>query len=144
MSEVVLDLADALTSELVQRLGWEAERRYDVIQDRKALGDKLWVFVFPNSDSLELLDEGNDEQIEINVAVQKAVLPSNVAEMDACVGELRRIKALYGVEGPLRDRELAGCVWRGTIENAPLWNPDWLLNKQIFLSIVTIGYRTDQ
>lgn len=144
MADPVLELADALTVKAVQLLGWDAQRRYDVIQDRKALGDKLRVFVFPNADELELLDEGNDERIEINVALQKAVKPENVEQIDACVKELRRFKALYGVDGALRDEELAGCMWRGVLDNSPLWNPEWLLTKEIFLSIITVGYRTDQ
>ncbi len=141
---VELALADELTRKLASLLDLPARRQYLWILERDKLGSDVHVTVFPNSDVLEVADqESNEELIEINIVVQKAIDPANVEQVDGVVNTVRRLKDLWGEDGPLRDQPLVGCTWV-SLANAPLWNPDRLLNQKEFFSVVTVGYRTDQ
>ena len=144
MSSVELELADELTRRIASLLDLPAKRQYLWILERDKLGSDLHVTVFPNSDALELADqESNEELIEINIVIQKAVDPANVEQVDGVLHTVRRLKDLWGTDGVLRDEPLAGCTWV-SLANAPVWNPDRLLNQKEFFSVVTVGYRTDQ
>ena len=140
-----LQLADALTERLVAFTDLPAKRQYQLILDRAKLKKgELVVTTFPYGGAIGVVDqEGNEETIDVGVAVQMAVDLANVEQIDGCVKAVRRIKDLFGVNGALRDVELAGCTWIG-ITNEPLWDPDRLQNGKEFLAIVIVSYRTDQ
>lgn len=133
------EIADDLTAELNRLLNLRATRAYLPTVDRKQLAE-LRVFVGVRSDKRKFADRGaNEETHRVDVAVMRAVDPQDVEALDACLGVVESIKALFADGGELRNKTMAGADWTA-LDNDPLYQPAHLQGQQQFTSTITFTY----
>jgi len=138
-----LDLADALVTQFNSELTLDpaAVRAYVLPLKREDLAARK-ITLWPNSKTTELQNRAaNVSEIEINVAVQKAVDPTDKDAVDALVQVVQSIKDLFGEDGALREADLADCMFVG-ISQEPLFLMDHLIEQRVFTSIFQLRFNS--
>ncbi len=95
----------------------------------------LRVTVVPREIARSILDRARDEEeVRVDVAVQKKVASAAVAEVDPLLALVQEISDF------LNRRAMGTAMWKGT-ENKPVYAPEHLHEKQQFTSVLTVTYR---
>jgi len=95
----------------------------------------LHVTVVPREVASSVLDRTRDEQeVKVDVAVQKKVASADVAEVDALLALVQEISDF------LNRKAMGDAAWKKT-ENKPVYAPEHLREKQQFTSVLTVTYR---
>jgi len=95
----------------------------------------LHVTVVPREVASSVFDRANDEdEIKVDVGVQKRVASAAVEEVDPLLSLVQEIADF------LNRREMGDAMWRKT-ENKPVYVPEHLREKQQFTSVLTVTYR---
>jgi hypothetical protein len=137
---VITDIADAVVAELNGggfSLPFTAARHYRPLFDLKDM-QALHVTVVPKGVTIERLDRSrNQEDVQIDVAVQKKFSTGDNAELDALMALVEEIADFF------RLRRLAACpaaVWVKT-ENVPVYAPEHMDELRQFTSVLTLTFR---
>ena len=95
----------------------------------------LHVTVVPREIASSILDRARDEdEIKVDVAVQKKVASAAVGEVDPLLALVQEVADF------LNRRSMGVATWKRT-ENKPVYAPDHLREKQQFTSVLTVTYR---
>lgn len=95
----------------------------------------LHVTVVPREVASSILDRARDEdEVKVDVAVQKKVASAAVEEVDPLLALVQEIADF------LNRRDMGDATWRKT-ENKPVYAPEHLREKQQFTSVLTVTYR---
>jgi len=95
----------------------------------------LHVTVVPREVASSPLDRARDEdEVKVDVAVQKKVAAAAVEEVDPLLALIQEIADF------LNRRAMGDAVWKKT-ENKPVYAPEHLREKQQFTSVLTVTYR---
>ena len=141
-----LDIADAVVTELnaaqvppATGFGqtFTATRAYRPVFDLAEL-KTLRVTVVPKGiEIVNITRNANQNDVSVDVAVQKKVNPDDAADMDALMTLVEKIGDFF------RLRRLAAfptALWTKT-ENVPIYSPEHLETKQVFTSVLTLTFR---
>ncbi len=95
----------------------------------------LHVTVVPREVASSVLDRSRDEEeVKVDVAVQKKVASAVVSEVDPLLALVQEISDF------LNRRAMNAATWKRT-ESKPVYAPEHLHEKQQFTSVLTITYR---
>jgi hypothetical protein len=95
----------------------------------------LHVTVVPREVASNVLDRSRDEnEIKVDVAVQKKVASAAIEEVDPLLSLVQEISDF------LNRRSMGDAGWVKT-ENKPVYAPEHLREKQQFTSVLTLTYR---
>lgn len=118
-----------------------AERQYAPKFDIEDL-DTLQVTVVPSTLTVTPLARGHDDyEYLVHVAVQKRLARTATTDAavrsagDALMTLVEEVVDLFRAGG-----DFGGARWVG-VENAPIYDPDHLYNKQTFTSLVGLRFR---
>ena len=136
---VIVDIADAVVLELnghVFAQGFTATRAYLPRHELKAL-DGLKVTVVPRSIATEPLTRARESKVvEIHVGIQQACSLDDIEALDALMDLVEEVREF------LRLRHLTNAKWLA-IENAPVYDPGHLREKNVFTSLITVTYQAN-
>lgn len=137
---VILDIADAVVAELNGHTfsqALTARRFYRPLFDLKDMA-ALHVSVVPKGVTIERADRSrNQEDYQVDVAVQKKFSTGDAAELDPLMALVQEIADFF------RLRRLAaypGATWLKT-ENAPVYAPEHIDEYRQFTSVLTLAFR---
>jgi len=137
---VITDIAEAVVEELNGgsfSQPFTAVRHYRPLFDLKDMA-ALHVTVVPKGIVVERLDRTrNQEDVQVDVAVQKKFSTGDNAELDALVGLVQEIADFF------RLRRLEACpeaVWVRS-ENVPVYAPKHMDELRQFTSVLTLSFR---
>ena len=147
MSEPIIQLADALTTELSTQLAVTVARRYSPYMKTAELVEPKWLLVIAGDDTDSAKRNIVDAELAIDVCLQAAHPDRtdrddeaiDVDWCDQCVADLGRLKDLFRPGGALRNARIANCDFR-RYENSPIFRPDLLLEYGIFTGVVRLIY----
>jgi hypothetical protein len=95
----------------------------------------LHVTVVPREVASSVLDRARDEdEVKVDVAVQKKVASAAVEEVDPLLALVQEIADF------LNRTAMGDATWKKT-ENKPVYAPEHLREKQQFTSVLTVTYR---
>ena len=95
----------------------------------------LHVTVVPREIASNILDRARDEdEVKVDVAVQKKVASAAVEEVDPLLALVQEISDF------LNRAAMGDATWKKT-ENKPVYAPEHLREKQQFTSVLTVTYR---
>lgn len=118
-------------------MAFTAQRRYRPVFDLTELKE-LRVTVVAKGLVLANLGRGpNQDDVAVDVAVQKRVDANNTSELDALMELAEQIGGYF------RQKRLASypaAVWVKT-EHTPIYAPEHLDSKQVFTSVMTLTFR---
>jgi hypothetical protein len=114
--------------------------------DLRDLGT-LTVSVVPRKQEISPLDRASDRHdVQVDVAVAKKVEATDNNTIDALLDLVQRImdhlnrRNLEESATPSATRALGGqYLWR-RVQNAPVYSPDHLREKRLFISVITLTY----
>lgn len=144
MSAKLVALADAVVGLLRDAPAgtftriFEPERHYAPVHDLVQLGS-LRVLVVPAAVATARATRGQllEEQLAIDVGVQQRVdSPEDKPELDRLMLLVQQIKD-YLLKTAVSDPEARA----DSVANDPAYDPDELLEKRLFVSVVTVNYR---
>ncbi len=159
MSVRFVEAWKGLTEELSTRLSpQKVERRYAPYFERAALGDETKISVSLSDHDIQNLARSSldSETVTFIIALQQSVGDQVTTDVngnmvldgvdDLSVGDeiLEKVQAIMDLwrgEGPLRQLEIAGYRFTGTITNDPPFEPLHLLSQGIFSAIIDVQYR---
>jgi hypothetical protein len=137
---VITDIADAVVTELNGgsfSQPFTAARHYRPLFDLADMA-ALHVTVVPKGIVVERLDRSrNQEDVQVDVAVQKKFETGESAELDALVALVEEVADFF------RLRRLAAypaAVWVKT-ENVPVYAPEHMDELRQFTSVLTLTFR---
>ena len=114
-----------------------ATRAYRPVFDLAEL-KTLRVTVVPKGiEILNLSRHANQNDVSVDVAVQKKVNPDDLAELDSLMALTEQIGDFFRLR---RLTALPGALWTKT-ENVPVYSPEHLEQKQVFTSVLTLTFR---
>jgi hypothetical protein len=141
-----LDIADAVVAELnaaqvdpAPGFGqtFTATRAYRPVFDLADL-KTLRVTVVPKGiEIINITRNANQNDVSVDVAVQKKVNPADAAEMDALMTLVEKLGDFFRLR---RLAALPTALWTKT-ENVPIYSPEHLETKQVFTSVLTLTFR---
>jgi len=136
----ITDIADAVVTELNGHAfsqPFEAKRYYRPVFDLADMA-ALHVSVVPKGIVIDHLDRRrNQEDVQIDVAVQKKFSTGDAAELDPLMALVEEIADFF------RLRRLAAypdAVWVRT-ENVPVYAPEHMDDLRQFTSVLTLTFR---
>ena len=95
----------------------------------------LHVTVVPREIASSILDRARDEdEVKVDVAVQKKVASAAVEEVDPLLALVQEIADF------LNRTAMGDATWKKT-ENKPVYAPEHLREKRLFTSVLTLTYR---
>jgi hypothetical protein len=143
---LVTDIADAVVSELnaaqtppAPGFGqtFTAVRAYRPQFDLADL-KTLQVTVVPKAiEIINITRQANQNDVAVDVAVQKKVDPADTAEMDGLMALVEKLGDFFRLR---RLTALPTALWTKT-ENVPIYAPEHLETKQVFTSVLTLTFR---
>jgi hypothetical protein len=143
---LVTDIADAVVAELNAApvppatgfsQAFTAIRAYRPQFDLTEL-KTLRVTVVPKAiEIINITRHSNQNDVAVDVAVQKKVNPAVPAEMDAMMALVEQIGDFFRLR---RLTSLPTALWTKT-ENTPVYSPEHLEQKQVFTSVLTLTFR---
>lgn len=139
-ASLVTDVAQAVADEL--NVGpfdppLVAAREYRPTFDMAEL-KTLRVTVVPRSLSLAGLARSlNQHDVAVDVAVQKKVDAGDTGELDTLMGLVEQIAGFFRLR---RLEQYPAAVWAKT-ENSPIYSPEHLESKGVFMSVLTLTFR---
>lgn len=140
MSAKIVEIADAVVSALnaaALSQPFIASRVYLPKFERSAL-ESLTVTVVPKGRGETIAARSNiaDDSYEIDVAVQQAVDPTDIATIDGLMLLVQEIHDLFRLTQP----NLADSTYVG-VSNDPIYDPAALNEDRLFRSVLTISYK---
>jgi len=140
---LVTDIADAVVAELNSpppgtfAQAFTAARHYRPQFDLAEL-KTLRVSVVPRKVEItSLMRSANQNDVSVDVAVQKKVSPDDTAELDALMALVEQIADYFRLR---RLTAVPTALWTKT-ENVPVYSPEHLEQKQVFTSVLTFTFR---
>lgn len=137
---VLTQIAQAVTDELNQAefsQPVQAVRGYLPRTDRDELAS-LRATVVPSARFWERVSRsGSQEDHVVDVGIQMAVDPDNVAQIDSLMALVQEVADHFN--GKAVDDPYAVCVG---IENDPVYSPDHMEKLHVFTSVLTLVFRT--
>jgi hypothetical protein len=143
---LLLDIADAVVAELnatpvPPATGFSqpftATRAYRPQFDLVEL-KTLKVTVVPKGiEIINITRHSNQNDVSVDVAVQKKVDPNDPSEIDALMALVEQIGDFFRLR---RLTSFPTALWTKT-ENLPVYSPDHLETKQVFTSVLTLTFR---
>jgi len=137
---VITDIADAVVTELNGHAfgqPFTAARHYRPLFDLAEMA-ALHVTVVPKGITVERADRSrNQEDVQLDVAVQKKFEKGDNAELDPLVGLVEEIAAHFRA-GRLAAYPEAVCV---KTEHAPIYAPEHMDELRKFTSVLTLTFR---
>ena len=134
---VLADISDAVVTALNGHtfgMSFAAVRSYRPVYTREEMKD-LHVTVVPREIASSILDRARDEdEVRVDVAVQKKVASASVDDVDPLLALVQEISDF------LNRQAMGDATWRKT-ENKPVYAPEHLREKQQFTSVLTVTYR---
>lgn len=141
-----LDIADAVVAELNAAQvdpgpgfgqTFMATRSYRPVFELADL-KTLRVTVVPKGiEIVNITRTANQNDVSVDVAVQKKVNPADAAEMDALMTLVEKLSDFFRLR---RLAALPTALWTKT-ENVPIYSPEHLETKQVFTSVLTLTFR---
>lgn len=141
-----IDVANAVVTELNAApvppatgfsQAFTAVRAYRPVFDLTEL-KTLKVTVVPKSiDITSMMRHANQNDVAVDVAVQKKVNPDDLSELDGLMALTEQIGDFFRLR---RLTALPSAIWMKT-ENNPVYSPDHLETKQVFTSVLTFTFR---
>jgi len=144
---VVNAIVELLNTSPVGTFGqaFTAERQYKPEYDLAQLKTLRMTVVPKKIEIASLGRSSNQHDVSVDVAIQKKVASASTEELDSLMmlveqiaDDLRLRRLMLGKDG----RE-GSAIWVKT-ENAPIYAPEHLEQKQVFTSVLTITYRVVQ
>lgn len=136
---VIVDIADAVVTVLNANdfsVAFEAARAYVPRAELKAL-DGVQVTVVPRSIAVEPITRVQDSQVvEIHVGIQQSCSADDLVALDALMDLVQEVRNY------LKRRHLSNAKWL-SIENAPIYDPAHLREKNVFTSLITVTYQAN-
>jgi len=136
----ITDIADAVVQELNAgswSLPLSAERHYRPLFDLADMA-ALHVTVVPKGIVVERLDRTrNQEDVQVDVAVQKKFSTGDNAELDALVVLVQEIADFFRLR---RLTAYPAAVWVRS-ENVPVYAPEHMDELRQFTSVLTLTFR---
>ena len=141
---MIIDIADSVVAALNHPpdptpfgMTFTAQRHYRPVFDLAAL-KVLHVTVVPRRIEISMWSRSkNVHDISVDVAVQKKVTASDVAEIDGLMGLVEQIADFFRLR---RLSSYPDAIWVKT-ENIPVYEPEHLESKQVFTSVLTLTFR---
>jgi hypothetical protein len=144
MSSPAVQLADAIADDLHEVMGdlwgdasWQVERAYRPVLDLEDLDD-LRIIVVPAATEQQRIDrESHERRVAVLVSVQTRCGPEQTDKLDDLAG------LVHDIGDHLTDRrfdDLHAARFDG-IESDPLFHPDLLETRRVFLAPSLVRYR---
>lgn len=140
---LITAIADAVVAQLngaeagTFNQSFTAERFYRPVFDLAEL-KALRVSVVPKAVVITSLGRNaNQHEISVDIAVQKKVVPEDRATLDGLLELVEQIADFFRLK---RLEAFPAALWSRT-ENAPVYAPEHLDQKQVFTSVLTLTFK---
>ncbi|NJL32249.1 MAG: hypothetical protein HC898_11885 [Phycisphaerales bacterium] len=143
MGALLIDIAQALVTELNAAAPGSFTQTFTAVRGYCPQFDlaelkTLRVTVVPRKLELaSLTRQSNQHDVSVDVAVQKKVLLTDVAQLDDLMMLVEQIGDYFRLR---RLTALPNVLWLRT-ENLPVYIPEHLEEKQVFTSVLTLTFR---